>query len=256
MSEQLLLERPEPHVLILRLNRPEKFNALSRQLVDELRAAVAGVNDSDTKVMILAANGRGFCAGADLKERKIMSDEEKYIHNRAISALADEIAASPVPTIAAINGLALGGGCELSLACDIRFAAEGASIGLTEARIGAMPGAGGSQRLPRIIGLARALEMMYSGEPTTAEKALEWGLANAVVAPERLDDHALDFAVLLASRAQKTAALLKRAVYGGLDSKLAEGLELERLAITEILASDDYKEGLAAFAEKRSPNFR
>lgn len=255
MANHLNQEWPSENVCILRLNRPEKYNALSCSLVDELRAAVAGLPETKAKVLMLAANGKGFCAGADLKERKVMTDEEKYAHNRAISALADEIAASELPTIAAINGVAMGGGCELALACDLRFASADALIGLTEARLGAIPGAGGTQRLPRVIGAARALEMMYSGEPISSKKALEWGLVNAIVDPNELDQYVLEFATLVGTRARRASALLKRVVYQGLESTMVEGLELERVAVSEVLASKDYSEGLAAFAERRDPVF-
>lgn len=255
MSDQLLIEWPQKAICVLRLNRPEKYNALSRQLVAELRVAVAKLKNSEARALVLTGSGKGFCSGADLKERKGMSDEEKYVHNRAISALADEIAGLSLPTICAINGLALGGGCELALACDIRFAAENVSIGLTEARIGAIPGAGGTQRLPRVVGVPRALEMMLSGEPIASEKALEWGLVNDIVHSKELDEFAIEFANRLGSRSRRASALLKRVVHKGLESTLQEGLELERLAITEILASRDYAEGLAAFAEKREPLF-
>lgn len=255
MEKQLLIEWPEERVCVLRLNRPEKYNALSRALVSDLRKAVAALPTTNAKVVVLAATGKGFCAGADLKERKEMSDAEKYAHNRAISALADELAATELPTIAAINGVAMGGGCELALACDIRFASEGVTIGLTEARLGAIPGAGGTQRLPRVVGAARALEMMYSGEPISATKALEWGLVNGIVDSNELEQYVLSYASLVGARSRRASALLKNVVYKGLESRLVDGLELERLAVSEILASDDYKEGLAAFAEKRAPVF-
>ena len=256
MTEQLLTLFPGEHVCVLRLNRPESYNALSVELVDALREAVASVPGSQARVLVLAANGPGFCSGADLRQRKTMTNDQKYAHNRAINALVNEIADCPIPTIAALNGHAVGGGCELALACDIRFAASNAKIGLTEARIGAMPGAGGSQRLPRLIGTARALEMMFSGEPVSAEKAGEWGLVNGIISPDALDDHVMSFARLLASRSRKTTSLLKKAVYQGMDRSLAEGLELERRAIVEVLASSDYAEGLAAFAERRAPVFQ
>lgn len=255
MENHLLIEWPEERVCVLRLNRPDKYNALSRALVSDLRAAIAALPSTQAKVVVLAANGKGFCAGADLKERKAMSDSEKYAHNRAISALADELAATDLPTIAAISGVAMGGGCELALACDIRFAAVGATIGLTEARLGAIPGAGGSQRLPRVVGAARALEMMYSGEPVSSEKAKEWGLVNGIVDSNELEQYVLSYASLVGVRSRRASALLKKVVYKGLESRLAEGLELERVAVSEILASDDYKEGLAAFAERRAPVF-
>lgn len=252
---ELIEEWPNPKICVLRLNRPEAYNALSRKLTEDLRTAVAGLADKGAQVMILTADGKGFCTGADLKERKLMSDEEKYAHNRAINALANEIAALPMCTIVAINGISMGGGVEISLACDIRYAAAGVSLGLTEARIGAMPGAGGTQRLPRLIGASRALEMMYAGEPISAEKAESWGLVNAVLPQEELMDHALAFAGTVAKRSRRSGALLKDAVYRGLEQDLAGGLEIERQAIVEILASDDYREGLAAFAERREPVF-
>lgn len=255
MDQHLIQEWPGEHICVLRFNRPNQFNALSRALVNDMREAVAGLPASKARVMVLAANGRGFCAGADLKERKIMSDEEKYAHNRAINALANEIDDLPIPTIAAINGIAMGGGCELSLACDLRFIADTAVIGLTEARIGAMPGAGGSQRLPRLIGTARALEMMYAGEPISAEKAESWGLVNAVYPAGELESRVMELARVLSVRSRRSTELLKTSVRRGMDVSLAEGLEIERVAVVEILASRDYKEGLAAFAEKRVPNF-
>jgi enoyl-CoA hydratase/carnithine racemase len=255
MTDQLIVEWPSEKVCVLRLNRPEAYNALSRALTDALRDAVSDLPSTEARVMLLAANGPGFCAGADLKERRGMSDSEKYAHNRAINALANEIAALPIPTVVAIQGTAMGGGMEISLSCDLRFAAAGIKIGLTEARIGAIPGAGGTQRLPRLIGTARALEMMFTGEPITSEQAAEWGLVNAVVAPEVLMEHAMAFATVVASRSRRTGALLKDAVYRGVERRLQDGLEIERAAIVEILASDDYKEGLAAFAERRQPVF-
>lgn len=256
MEQILLQEWPTPHICVLRLNRPDQFNALSRALVNELRAALAQIATSPARVVVLAANGRGFCAGADLKERKTMTDEEKYLHNRAINAAANELAALPVPTLVALNGIAMGGGCEFALACDLRFMADTAVIGLTEARIGAMPGAGGSQRLPRLIGTARALEMMYLGEPLNAARAEGWGLVNVVCPAGDLEARVMEFATLLSARSRRSTELLKTSVYRGMDLGLAEGLEVERLAVAEILASEDYKEGLAAFAEKRAPNFQ
>jgi len=253
--DELLIERLPDGICLLRLNRPQAYNALSRELVTQLRAAVASVAQDTTRVLLLAATQPGFCAGADLKQRKVMSDEEKYVHNRAINALANEIAALPMPTIAVINGVAMGGGCEIALACDMRLAAHEAKIGLTEARMGAMPGAGGSQRLPRLIGTARALELMMTGDVVEAARAAELGLVNAVYDGADLEAQALAVAAKLTSRSRRATALLKDAVYRGMEMPLADALELERKAVVEILASDDYKEGLAAFAEKRPPRF-
>lgn len=256
LEEHLIQEWLNEHICVLRLNRPAQYNALSRSLVQDLRKAIAAVAASEARVLVLTGTGRGFCAGADLRERKTMSDEEKYAHNRDINAIANELADLPIPTIVAINGTAMGGGCEISLACDLRFISEDAVIGLTEARVGAIPGAGGSQRLPRLIGTARALEMMYSGEPIDAHTAERFGLVNGVFPAADLNDRVMDLAQTLSTRSRRSTELLKRTVYSGIELPLAEALEVERLAVVEILASNDYKEGLAAFAEKRAPVFQ
>ncbi|MCI5075385.1 enoyl-CoA hydratase/isomerase family protein [Oricola sp.] len=256
MADHLIEHWPEEDICCLRLNRPEKYNALSSALTDDLHAAMAGINERGARVLLLTANGKGFCAGADLSERKTMSDDRKFAHNRAISGLADDIAALPFPTIAGLNGLALGGGCEIALACDLRFMVANAKIGLTEARIGAIPGAGGTQRLPRLIGTARALEMMYSGEPIDAGQAETWGLVNRTFPDAAAMEAAmLGFARLVSQRSRRGMQLLKSVVYAGLDLPIAEGLDGERIAISEILRSRDYREGVCAFAERRSPVF-
>ena len=255
MTDHLITDWPTDRICVLQLNRPEKYNALGRALTDDLRIAVRGLRDSNARVVVLAGNGPGFCAGADLKERRAMTDAEVFAHNRAINALVNEIASLPMVTIAAMHGAALGGGCELSLACDLRFASASARIGLTEARIGAVPGAGGTQRLPRLIGIARALEMLLSGEPVGADRAAEWGLVNAVLPDDALMGHVLDIAQLVAKRSRRGTALLKDAVYSGMDRDLAAGLEIEGRVVAEVLRSADYREGLSAFAERREPVF-
>ena len=184
-----------------------------------------------------------------------MDEAARMKHNRAINAAIDALAAAPMPTIAAVNGLAMGGGCEIALACDLRYAAEDAPIGLTEARIGAIPGAGGTQRMPRIIGASRALELMLTGEPITGRRAEEIGLVNGAVAADKLDAHVMRIAALIASRSPTGAQTIKRLVYRGLETSLADGLVQEGLALRDIFNSPDYAEGLAAFAEKRQPRF-
>ncbi len=254
-SAGILVDEPSPGVARICINRPERMNALGLATTHALRDAVIAATAGTARVVVLTGAGRAFCAGADLKERQQMSEPERYAHNRAINAAVEALAASPLPTIAAINGHALGGGCELALGCDLRVMAAGAQIGLTEARIGAIPGAGGTQRLPRLVGAARALEMILIGEPVTAERAAEIGLVNIVAPAEDLWGRALGLAVLLASRSPSATALAKACVYSGLEKPLAEGLELERLALANIFASADYAEGLAAFAQKRAPRF-
>ena len=254
-SRGIVVEQCDAGIVQIRLNRPDRLNALGVEMVDALQAAIAEARHSQARVVIVGGTGRAFCAGADLKERRTMDEAARVQHNRAINAAVDALAALPMPTIAVINGLALGGGCEIALACDLRIAADEAQIGLTEARIGAIPGAGGTQRLPRLIGAARALEMILTGEPIGAKRAAEIGLVNAVVAGDALDAHAQRLAAVLASRAPGGAQTAKRLIYQGIEKSLDDGLALERDALKQILASADYAEGLAAFAEKRQPRF-
>jgi enoyl-CoA hydratase/carnithine racemase len=237
------------------LNRPERLNALGVEMVNALLKVIGGALAVGATALVIRAKGRGFCAGADLKERQTMAEVERHAHNRAINAAVNALEAAPVPTIAVINGIAMGGGLELALGCDIRIAAESAQLGLSEARIGAIPGAGGTQRLPRLIGISRALDMMYTGEPIAAKKALDIGLVNACVADQGLDTAVSRYIDVLGSRSPSAARTLKNVVYEGMQSSLLHGLECERRALRTILGSADYAEGLAAFAEKRTPRF-
>lgn len=255
-AEELIVEWPEAGICLLRMSRPKAYNALNRAMLRQMLAAIEALPGTQARVLILAASAPGFCSGADLKERKGLDDDEKYQHNRLINQVANALAAAPVCTIAAINGIAMGGGLELSLACDLRFATADSRLGLTEARLGAIPGAGGTQRLPRLIGTARAFEMMFAGDPVDAATAAAWGLVNGVCGDDALMDRCLAFARIVAGRSRSATAALKAVVRGGVEVTLAEGLEIERQAIVSILKSDDYKEGLAAFAEKRPPSFK
>lgn len=239
----------------IRLNRPERLNALSLDSVVALKACVADASTRRARVLLVQGTGRAFCAGADLKERVGMDLAGKLAHNAGIRAAIDALAAARCVTVAVLNGLALGGGTELALACDLRIAAAGVSLGLTESRIGAFPGAGGTQRLPRVVGVSRALQLMLTGEPVGSEYALRIGLVNEVVPGPELEARALALATLLASRSATASAVIKRLVHEGIELPLQAALQLERAALPEILGSDDYAEGLAAFAEKRAPRF-
>ena len=251
----IAVEKSGEGIFQITLNRPERLNALGVDMVEALQAAIADAVADRSRVVLVRGTGRAFCAGADLKERRTMDEAARVAHNRAINAAVDALAAAPMPTICVINGLAMGGGCEIAIACDLRIASEDAQIGLTEARIGAIPGAGGTQRLPRLIGAARALEMILTGEPISAKRAAEIGLVNAVVPGDALDEHAQRLAALLASRSPGGAQTAKRLVYRGLEVALDQGLAQEREALKQVLVSADYAEGLAAFAEKRQPRF-
>ncbi len=251
----VVVEQRSEGIVQIRLNRPEHMNALGVDMTNALERAIAAAITARARVLLVRGTGRAFCAGADLKERRTMDEPARVQHNRQINAAVDALAAAPMPTIAVINGLALGGGCEIAIACDFRIAAEDAQIGLTEARIGAIPGAGGTQRLPRLIGAARAIEMILTGEPVTAQRAAEIGLVNTVVPGAALDAHAERLAGVLSSRSPSGAQTAKRLIYRGLEVPLDAALQLEHAALKDILASADYAEGLAAFAEKRAPQF-
>ncbi|WP_020656115.1 enoyl-CoA hydratase/isomerase family protein [Massilia niastensis] len=255
VSDDVVLDDLGDKVFQIGLERPERMNALGVATVAALRKAVAEAAANGARVLLLRGSGRAFCAGADLKERKGMTLDEKLAHNAGINDAINAIAAAPFVSIAVLNGLALGGGLEMALACDVRIAAAGISLGLTESRVGAFPGAGGSQRLPRVVGRSRALAMMLSGEPVTSEYAERIGLVSELVAPEALEARAHVLARLLASRSAPALAAIKRLVYQGIEMPLADGLRLERAALPAILGSSDYAEGLAAFEEKRAPRF-
>jgi enoyl-CoA hydratase/carnithine racemase len=249
----VVIETLAPGIQQIRINRPERMNALGVATVMELQQAIGAVADS--RVVLVRGTGRAFCAGADLKERVGMEPPARVAHNRAINAFVDALEALPMPTIAVVNGLALGGGLEMALACDLRFAAASATLGLTEARVGAIPGAGGTQRLPRLIGTARAMKMMLAGEPVDAKTAEAWNLVQDVAPDNELHERVLSYASLVASRSPRGLRTLKRVVRIGMEQSLAEGLLTEHAALAEILASADYAEGLRAFAERRAPVF-
>lgn len=252
---ELLVEELAPHILQLRMNRTERMNALGFNLTCALLAALARVQDSDVRVLVIRGTGKAFCAGADLKERRTMASNERLAHNTAINDAIAAIEATHIPVIAAINGLALGGGCEMVLACDLRIITEDAQIGLTETRIGAIPGAGGTQRLPRLVGVPYALEMMLTGEPVSGLRAAQIGLANRAVAAEQFDDAVMQAANMIALKSPTSSRVIKQLVREGMSMTLPQGLKREREFVTQILNSKDYTEGLAAFQERRAPLF-
>jgi enoyl-CoA hydratase/carnithine racemase len=249
----------------LRLNRGEAANALSRALVAELHAAIARLgtrlgadaeSDQLTAVVLASAEGRSFCAGADLKERLAMSLDETRAFLDALGALVQAIADFPRPVIAALSGAAMGGGLEIALACDFRIASESASMGLSEVRLGIIPGAGGTQRLTRLCGIAVAKELILTGRRMTAAEALRLGLV-ARVAPDAELEKAVDaLCSELASAAPLALAAAKQAIDHGCDKTMTEALDIERACYESVLATEDRNEGLRAFAEKRPPRFQ
>ena len=239
------------------LNRPDRYNALGGRIVGELGEALEEIEDSgEVRAMVLTGAGdKAFCSGVDLKERAEMDADGRWSHNRALGAFAGRLAGLQVPTIAAFNGLAFGGGLEIALACDFRLTAEGASFALPEVGIGIVPGAGGTQRLPRLIGVTRAKELILTGRRISTEDALDMGLVSKVVPRSSLMEEARSLAQEIASNSPLALAYAKAAVDLASETTIEQGLRYETAAIHATLSSEDYKIGLAAFAEKRPPEF-
>jgi enoyl-CoA hydratase/carnithine racemase len=239
------------------LNRPDRYNALGSRIVGELGGALEEIEDSgEVRAMVLTGAGdKAFCSGVDLKERAEMDAEGRWTHNRALGAFAWHLARLQVPTIAALNGLAFGGGLEIALACDFRLTAEDASFALPEVGIGIVPGAGGTQRLPRLIGVTRAKELILTGRRISTEDALDMGLVSKVVPRSSLMEEARSLAQEIASNSPLALAYAKAAVDLASETTIEQGLRYETAAIRTTLSSEDYKIGLAAFAEKQMPEF-
>ena len=239
------------------LNRPDRYNALGSRMVGELGEAVEEIEGSgEVRAMILTGAGdKAFCSGVDLKERAEMDADGRWSHNRTLGAFAERLARLQVPTIAALNGLAFGGELEIALACDFRLTAEGASFALPEVGIGIVPGAGGTQRLPRLIGVTRAKELILTGRRISTEDALDMGLVSKVVPRSSLMEEARSLAQEIAANSPLALAYAKAAVDLASETTIEQGLRYETAAIRATLSSEDYKIGLAAFAEKRPPEF-
>ncbi len=247
----------EDRVATVTLNRPDRSNALGIRIVEELERALEEIEGSgNVRALILTGAGeKAFCSGADLKERREMDADERWEHNRALNSFAERLARLQVPTVAAINGLALGGGFEISLACDFRIAADNASFALPEVGLGIVPGAGGTQRLPRLIGPSKAKELILTARRIDAATALEMGIINKVVPKDSLLEEAHALAGETAKNSPLALAYAKAAVDISMETPIEQGLRFETAAIRATLASDDYQAGLTAFAEKRPPEF-
>jgi len=258
MSDLITVDRRAGGNVWVTLNRPESRNALSRQLNKELAELATELGgDGDVRAVVLTGAGdKAFCAGADLKERKGVSAAETGPYVDAISGAINGWASMAKPTIAAMNGYAFGGGLELALACDLRIAVSSAVFALTEVRLGIMPGAGGTQRLSRLVGVARAKELILLGRRFDARRAAEIGLVMGVVEPGELAGAVDSVLAELAGCAPISVAKAKQAIDEGIDASLAEGLAIERRCYDATLFTDDRNEGLAAFAEKRPPVYR
>jgi len=259
MNYETVLFEKENGIGIITLNRPDRMNALSRQLKEEVWALFESWESDDAvRVVILTGGEKVFSAGADIKERSTVqvTQAQFYSHQKKSQEFYTRIEQYEKPVIAAVNGLALGGGCELALVCDLRIASETARFGLPEVKLGSMPAAGGTQRLPRLIGAARAKEMLFSGEFVDAQEAYRIGLVNKVVPVEKLIPEAREWALKLTERPPLSLKYIKRAIQMGLGLDFPSALDYEAQCSSILYASEDRKEGLKAFAEKRKPVFK
>lgn len=257
--ETLVIEPVGAHIAIVRLHRPSASNALNTQMGHDLVRCFEDIalDPRELRAIILTGTGdKAFCAGGDLKERKGMTDEawirQHVVFERMVRALLD----CPVPIIGAINGAAYGGGCEISACCDFLYAAEHARFALTEVTLGIMPGGGGTQTIARAVGERRAKELILTGRPFSAADAKEWGLVNAVFPAERLQSEALATAEAMARNGPISIRQAKQSIHRGLQMSLRDGLAFEIESYNRMVPTEDRREGILAFNEKRAPRFR
>lgn len=255
LNEPLLqIDRPAPGVTRVRLNRPEARNALSTPLRQALARTFTALTDDDaTRCIVITGGDEFFAAGADLKE--IADLGPKDVRDLKVLRYWRAIADCPKPIVAAVAGPALGGGCELALHADVIVAGRSARLGLPEVKVGIMPGGGATQRLVRAIGHYRAMRLMLTGEPVSAEEAWRLGMVTEVVDDDRLAGHAVELAAQIATRPPIALQLLKEAVLAGGDSALSSGLLLERRSFELLFDTRDQKEGMRAFVERRAATF-
>ena len=257
--ETLLIESATKHVLVVTLNRPQAANAFNTLMANELCQLFeqfAANPDSARCIVVTAAGNRAFCAGGDLKERNEMSDAEWMKQHLAYEKMARAITNCPIPTIGAVNGAAYGGGCEIACMLDFIYAAASARFALPETSLGIIPGAGGTQTLPRAVGERRAKEIIYSARPFTAKEAYDWGLVNRVLPDELLLSTAISTAEKIASNAPVAIRQAKQAIHRGLQMSLTDGMAFEIEAYNRTVPTRDRREGVLAFNEKRKPKFK
>ncbi len=257
MAEELSVQK-EDQIAILTLNRPKVMNSLNFALLNALKKEIEALRfDTATRVVIVTGAGeKAFCAGADLKERATLSPIQVKQYIFTIRNLFTEIEELNKPVIAAVNGIALGGGTELALASDIRIASDNARMGLTETRLAIIPGAGGTQRLPRLVGKGKAKELIFTGKIVNAKEALEIGLVNKVCDSDSLLDECKKMAAMICETGPIAIEQAKYAINYGLETDLHTGLALESNAYWVTIPTKDRLEGLAAFREKRKPVYK
>ncbi|KAB1084982.1 enoyl-CoA hydratase [Neorhizobium galegae] len=254
MSYETLLTETRGAVALITLNRPKALNALNSTVMAELTEVLSAFGrDEAIGAIVLAGSDKAFAAGADIKEMQGIDFVEAYVND--FIAGWEAVAATRKPMIAAVSGFALGGGCELAMMCDFIIASETAKFGQPEITLGVIPGMGGSQRLTRAVGKAKAMDMVMTGRMMDVAEAERAGLVSRIVSPERLIDEAVEAAAKIASFPRAAVLMAKEAVNRSFEGTLAEGLRFERRLFHSLFATADQKEGMAAFVEKRKPQF-
>jgi enoyl-CoA hydratase len=257
-QEKLILKEEKDNAVILRLNRVKAINSFNFDLLYALRDELFDLQfRNDLRCLIITGEGeKAFCAGADLKERATLSQDEVKKFILTIRGVLSDVHDFPKPVIAAVNGVALGGGTELALASDIRVLSENATMGLTEARLAIIPGGGGTQRLPRIVGVAKAKELIFTGKRVGADEALSIGLANKVCKGGELIDTCMEYVAMINETGPIAVEQAKYAINKGIETDLATGLAIESNAYRVTIPTEDRVEGLKAFSEKRKPVYK
>jgi enoyl-CoA hydratase len=258
VAYKTLLYDKEGAVGIVTLNRPAALNALNSEVYNELYDVFENIeNDAEVRAVILTGSGeKAFAAGTDIVEMQSMTALECNRFVGTIRKASDRIYSLSKPTIAAISGYALGGGCELAMCCDLRLASERARFGQPEVNLGLIPGASGTQRLPRLVGAAKAKEMIFLGDMIDAATALSIGLVNKVVPPANLMAEAREWAQKLAAKPAAALLMAKKSINTGLDTDIASGLSMEAQCVSICFSTEDQKEGMKAFLEKRKAEFK
>jgi enoyl-CoA hydratase/carnithine racemase len=252
--ETLLVSQPEKFITLVTLNRPDAANALNKRMGMDLMACFSSL-PVDCRAVIITGQGKHFCAGADLKERKGMTEAQWHEQHHAFEAALYAILGCSVPVIAAVNGAAFGGGLELALACDFIYASDTARFALTETTLGIIPGMGGTQNLPRAIGIRRAKELLFTGKALSAAEAHGWGMVNKLCSAESLMTDATACARTISTNAPLAVRATKQAAQQGLNLPLPEAIKCELTYYNKLLTTNDRYEGINAFNEKRKPTF-
>jgi len=255
MAYETIIVEHEGAVALVRLNRPQALNALNLQLKRDLTAALASLDgDDDVAAIVITGSDKAFAAGADIKEMQDLGYTDAYMGGHFDGW--DQVANCNKPVIAAVAGFALGGGCEIAMMCDFIIAADSARFGQPEIKIGTLPGLGGTQRLTRAVGKAKAMEMCLTGRMMNAEEAERSGLVSRIIPAAELMPETIKAARTIASYSRPSVVTAKEAVNRAFETSLAEGLHYEQRVFYALFATDDQKEGMSAFAEKRKPDFK